>query len=71
MVLAMSAGALRKLLLRYDGQADHPLLASVPVSFDFSPRADLGQLLHRRPDGAAGAGSTIRWSGCAPPTTPR
>ena len=37
MVLAMSSGALRKLLLHYDGQADHPLLASVPVSFDFSP----------------------------------
>jgi diacylglycerol O-acyltransferase len=36
MVLAMSAGALRKLSLKYDGQADHPLLASVPVSFDFS-----------------------------------
>ena len=36
MVLAMSAGALRQLLLRYDGHADHPLLASVPVSFDFS-----------------------------------
>jgi diacylglycerol O-acyltransferase / wax synthase len=37
MVLALSAGALRKLRLRYDGTADHPLLASVPVSFDFSP----------------------------------
>ena len=37
LVLAMSAGALRQLLLRYDGHADHPLLASVPVSFDFSP----------------------------------
>jgi diacylglycerol O-acyltransferase / wax synthase len=37
MVLALSAGALRTLLLRYDGNADHPLLASVPVSFDFSP----------------------------------
>ncbi|MGE0215112.1 WS/DGAT/MGAT family O-acyltransferase [Mycolicibacterium sp.] len=37
MVLAISAGALRELLLRYDGVADHPLLASVPVSFDFSP----------------------------------
>jgi diacylglycerol O-acyltransferase len=37
LVLAMSAGALRGLLLRYDGHADHPLLASVPVSFDFSP----------------------------------
>jgi diacylglycerol O-acyltransferase len=37
MVLAISAGALRRLSLEYDGQADHPLLASVPVSFDFSP----------------------------------
>jgi diacylglycerol O-acyltransferase len=37
MVLALSAGALRKLLQRYDGKADHPLLASVPVSFDRSP----------------------------------
>ncbi len=37
MVLAISAGALRTLLLRYDGRADHPLLASVPVAFDFSP----------------------------------
>jgi diacylglycerol O-acyltransferase len=36
MVLAMSTGALRNLLLKYDGNADHPLLASVPVSFDFS-----------------------------------
>ena len=36
MVLALSTGALRTLLLRYDGKAD-PLLASVPVSFDFSP----------------------------------
>jgi diacylglycerol O-acyltransferase len=36
LVLAMSAGALRKLLLQYDGQAEHPLLASVPVSFDFT-----------------------------------
>ncbi len=36
MVLAMSTGALRTLLLRYDGKAD-PVLASVPVSFDFSP----------------------------------
>lgn len=37
MVLSMSAGALRKMLLRYDNRSDHPLLASVPVSFDFSP----------------------------------
>lgn len=36
MVLAMSTGALRNLLLRYDGKAE-PLLASVPVSYDFSP----------------------------------
>jgi len=37
LVLAMSSGALRKLLLKYDGKADHPLLASVPMSYDFSP----------------------------------
>ncbi len=37
LVLAISAGALRKLLLHYDGVADHPLLASVPVSFNFDP----------------------------------
>jgi diacylglycerol O-acyltransferase len=36
MVLAISSGALRQLLVRKDGKADHPLLASVPVSFDFS-----------------------------------
>ena len=36
MVLAMSSGALRTLLLRYDGKTE-PLLASVPVSYDFSP----------------------------------
>jgi diacylglycerol O-acyltransferase len=36
MVLAMATGALRTLQLRYDGQAV-PLLASVPMSFDFSP----------------------------------
>jgi diacylglycerol O-acyltransferase len=36
MVLAISSGALRQLCLKYDGHADHPLLASVPVSFDFS-----------------------------------
>ncbi|MGH3675225.1 MAG: WS/DGAT/MGAT family O-acyltransferase [Mycobacterium sp.] len=37
MVLAMAAGALRKLLLRYDGRADSPLIAGVPVSTDTSP----------------------------------
>ncbi len=36
MVLALSSGALHNLLLRYDGKAE-PLLASVPVSYDFSP----------------------------------
>lgn len=37
LVLAMSSGVLRTLSLKYDGRADHPLLASVPMSFDFSP----------------------------------
>jgi WS/DGAT/MGAT family acyltransferase len=36
MVLALSSGALHQLLLRYDGEAV-PLLASVPVSFNFDP----------------------------------
>jgi len=44
MVLALSAGALRKLRLHYDGNSDHPLLASVPVSFDFSPDRVSGNL---------------------------
>jgi diacylglycerol O-acyltransferase len=35
-VLAMAAGGLRELLLSYDGQADRPILASVPVSTDRS-----------------------------------
>lgn len=35
-VLAVSSGALRTLLRRYDGIADHPLIASIPVSFDIS-----------------------------------
>jgi diacylglycerol O-acyltransferase / wax synthase len=33
-VLATAAGALRRLLLRYDGHADAPLIAGVPVSFN-------------------------------------
>ena len=37
LVLAISSGALRELLLRHDGHADAPLLASVPMSYDFSP----------------------------------
>jgi diacylglycerol O-acyltransferase / wax synthase len=36
-ILAMAAGGLRELLLRYDGRADRPILASVPVSTDRSP----------------------------------
>ncbi|MCT7662220.1 WS/DGAT/MGAT family O-acyltransferase [Mycobacterium deserti] len=36
-ILAMAAGGLRELLLRYDGRADSPILASVPVSTDRSP----------------------------------
>jgi diacylglycerol O-acyltransferase / wax synthase len=35
-VLATAAGGLRELLRRYDGQADRPILASVPVSTDRS-----------------------------------
>ena len=35
-VLAMAAGGLRELMLRYDGRADRPILATVPVSTDRS-----------------------------------
>ena len=35
-VLAMAAGGLRELLLRYDGCADRPIIATVPVSTDKS-----------------------------------
>ena len=35
-ILATAAGGLRELLLRYDGRADRPLLASVPISTDRS-----------------------------------
>jgi diacylglycerol O-acyltransferase / wax synthase len=38
LVLAMAAGGLRKLLLRYDGQADRPIIASVPTATDKSDR---------------------------------
>jgi len=37
LVLATASGALRELLLRYDGRADRPLIASVPVGVDRSP----------------------------------
>jgi WS/DGAT/MGAT family acyltransferase len=36
-VLATAAGALRTLLLRYDGHADAPLIAGVPICTDSSP----------------------------------
>jgi diacylglycerol O-acyltransferase / wax synthase len=36
-VLSTAAGALRELLLRYDGRADSPLIASVPASLNTSP----------------------------------
>ncbi len=36
-VLTISAGAIRGLLLKYDGHAEGPLLASVPVSIDPDP----------------------------------
>jgi len=41
-VLATVAGALRRLLLRYDGRADVPLLAGVPVSTNPSPERLVG-----------------------------
>jgi WS/DGAT/MGAT family acyltransferase len=37
LVLAVAAGALRQLLLRYDGHAGEPIVASVPSSLDLSP----------------------------------
>jgi diacylglycerol O-acyltransferase len=37
LVLAITAGALRQLQLRYDGHADEPLIGSVPVSINTSP----------------------------------
>ena len=41
-VLAMAAGALRELLLKYDGRADAPLIAGVPVSYNTSPERLVG-----------------------------
>jgi diacylglycerol O-acyltransferase / wax synthase len=37
-VLATAAGGLRQLLLRYDGRADRPIIASVPTATDRSDR---------------------------------
>jgi WS/DGAT/MGAT family acyltransferase len=41
-VLATAAGALRRLLLRYDGRAESPLIAGVPVSYNTSPERLVG-----------------------------
>ena len=38
LILATAAGGLRKLLLRYDGKADRPIIASVPTATDKSDR---------------------------------
>jgi diacylglycerol O-acyltransferase len=45
MVLAISTGALRNLLLKYDGHADEPLLCGVPMSTDTSPQRISGNAL--------------------------
>jgi diacylglycerol O-acyltransferase / wax synthase len=44
-VMAMAAGGLRELLLRYDGRADRPIVASVPASTDRSPHRISGNEL--------------------------
>ena len=45
LVMATAAGALRELLLRYDGSADRPIVASVPASTDRSPHRISGNEL--------------------------
>ncbi|OBK45920.1 wax ester/triacylglycerol synthase family O-acyltransferase [Mycobacterium sp. 1081908.1] len=45
MVMAIAAGALRELLLRYDGSADRPIVASVPASTNKSPHRISGNEL--------------------------
>jgi diacylglycerol O-acyltransferase len=45
MVLAISTGALRSLLLKHDGHADEPLLAGVPMSIDTSPERISGNAI--------------------------
>lgn len=45
MVMATAAGALRELLLRYDGRADQPIIASVPATTDRSPHRISGNEL--------------------------
>jgi diacylglycerol O-acyltransferase / wax synthase len=48
-VLAMAAGALRELLLSYDGRADRPLVASVLASTDKKPNRISGNELSGNP----------------------
>jgi len=49
-VLAMASGALRQLLLRYDGHADAPLIAGVPISYNTSPdRLDGNEFTYMTP----------------------
>jgi len=45
LVLAMSAGALRELRLRYDKKSDEPIIASVPAATDTSPDRITGNRL--------------------------
>jgi diacylglycerol O-acyltransferase len=45
MVLAVTTGALRALLLKYDGRADQPLLCGVPMSIDTSAERISGNAL--------------------------
>lgn len=45
LVMAMASGALRELLLRYDGSGDRPIVASVPASTDSSPHRISGNEL--------------------------
>jgi diacylglycerol O-acyltransferase len=42
LVLAVTAGAVRELRLRYDGQSDAPLVARVPVCLDSAPGRSAG-----------------------------
>ena len=53
MVLAISSGALRELLIRHDGAADHPLVGFGASEFRLLPRPHLGKLLHWRHDDVA------------------
>ena len=54
-VLAVAAGGLRELLLRYDGRADRPILATVPISTDKSAERVTGNEIGGIDGVAAGA----------------